>query len=101
MSSKLDWGMSSRRWQLTFQKVKLGIIDQLRLVLYSPRAIYIFAYSGSAGLSTREDSTWISGHRITFYGPCGERQWAVALDSILGKLDASGCELLAAVDWSL
>ena len=70
------------------------------MVLYTPRAVFIYFYRGSAGISTHGEATSVSGHRIQFYGPKDEKRWDAALDVVLKKMDGSGSELVALVDWS-
>ena len=98
-SAKLSWDVSRQCWYAKFQWVKFDCFDRLLLVLYSPRAIYIYEYHGFAGRSTNGDSTPISGGKIVMRGPSWERQWAAALDHVLAKLEAGGSKLLAVVDW--
>ena len=80
--------------------MKFDLFDRLLLVLYTPRGIFIYRYHGSAGISTNGEATFVFGHRIYFYGPRHEQRWDVALDAILVKLDDSGFELMALVDWT-
>ena len=92
--------VARQQWYFRFSDVKLDLFDRLLLVLYTPRGIFIYWYRGSAGISTNGEATLVSGHRIYFYRPRHEQRRDVALDAILEKLDDSGCELMALVDWS-
>ena len=102
-SAKLSWNSyaSHQRWEVQFTNVKFDKFDMLQLVLYTPRAVFIYAYRGSAGISSNGVATRISGHRIYFVGPQHEKRWDVALDAICQKVEGKGSELTAVVDWSL
>ncbi|CAK0879598.1 unnamed protein product [Prorocentrum cordatum] len=105
-SSQLQYEPSQRRWKFSFSKIKLSrspehtaLFDELLLGLYTPHGVYIYRHDLVFGLSTSGASTVGSGYQVQVYGPSGVVDWKVALDAILRKFDASGCQRIAVVQW--
>ncbi|CAK0850364.1 unnamed protein product [Prorocentrum cordatum] len=101
-SGQLCWDRSGRRWKVSFQCVKLrGLIqfDELLLAIYTPKGIYIYRHDNESFVASNGASTHLKGHRVNLYGPCQEADWVKALDAILCKLDRSGCQSVAFVEW--
>ena len=105
-SSKMAWDSANQSWRVNFNGVKFAapgeadasIFDELWLGLYSPIGLHMLQYCGTVGRSTCGVSTGIVGHDIVVVGPKHESLLA-ALEVILSKFEASGCELLATVAW--
>ena len=100
-SAQLSWlAKDNRRWRLRFYDVKLphegaaAAFDELQLAAYTPRGVYIYRHDLKLGVSTSGKATEVTGHQIAIFGPRGKECWEEALDAILAKLDASGCERL-------
>ena len=72
--------------------------DELQLVLYTPKTVFIFRHDLCSGVSKAGKSTTVSGYNIQLYGPQGEEDWQKALAVILEKLDRSACERLVSID---
>ena len=105
-SAQLAWHTSTGRWKLQFSGVNLGsegveaVFDELLLVAYTPRGLYVHRHDGRLGVSTHGKSTEATGRPIMVYGPRGEADWASALDdTVLPKLAEGGCECIAVVKW--
>ena len=106
-SSVLSWDCTSRRWRAQFLWVKFGsqagfsnaLFDELWLGLYSPFGLYLVQYSGTFGRSRLGVATDDLGHSIAVRGPCHEECPRVSIESILTKLEGSGCKLLAILTW--
>ena len=80
--------------------------DELQLVLYSPAGLHVYAHDGRFGVGSRGKSRSVTAAgedaclvQVRVYGSSGEHEWESALETILGKLDASGCERLAHLRW--
>lgn len=105
-SSQFGWDASHNRWKFHFAHVKLPCdgardeaeFDELLLALYTPVGVYIYRHDLRLGISTDGKATKVRGHQILLYGPVGE-PLPVALETILARLDGSGCERLALVRW--
>ncbi|CAE8613489.1 unnamed protein product [Polarella glacialis] len=104
-SAQLYWHKTLRRWGFIFRGIKFpasGIresttFDELLLAFYTPRGIYIYRHDLQFGISTVGVETAVLGHKIEVNGPKHVEDWQVALDAILGKMDANtnGCKCLA------
>mmetsp|Transcript_87597 Transcript_87597/g.272224 ORF Transcript_87597/g.272224 Transcript_87597/m.272224 type:complete len:170 (+) Transcript_87597:1-510(+) len=106
-SAKLCWQQRWLRWTFSFYNIKLsrdgdrlGSFDELQLVLYTPRGIFIYLHDLRLGLTSKGKSTLPLGYIIQLYGPVREHCWSLALDVMLAKLDRSGCRRLAFVPWN-
>ena len=106
-SAKQSWDRCSKRWRFVFGGIKQGdqtmlfdFFDDLLLALHTPRGLYIYRHNGSLGLSRKGVATKVSGCQIRLSGPAGVECWQQALDEILRKLDTSGCQRMAFVDWA-
>lgn len=104
-SGQLRWDTHQEQWKPAFSKIKVArdaspcLFDEPLLALYTPRGIYIYKHDLRLGMSSIGCKTPSLGHQIQLHGPTGREDWAVSLDIILAKLDASGCERLAFVMW--
>ena len=107
-SSKLSWNRANSCWLVCFAGIKYAhaseggsaAYDDLLLGIYSPLGLHLLRYAGNVGLSTQGVGTTIEGyHRIVVQGPSREEDIAAALQVILGKLKAGGCEALAMIRW--
>lgn len=104
-SGQLTWDKYWGRWKAAFSKIKVArdvspcLFDELLLALYTPRGIYIYKHDLRLGLSSCGSKSASWGHQVQLYGPNAEENWAISLDIILAKLDASGCERIAYVQW--
>ncbi|CAE7197329.1 mad2l1-1 [Symbiodinium sp. CCMP2592] len=109
-SSRLSWNSTARNWRCQFRRIKFAssspdcqarpaAFDELWLGLYSPRGLTVFQYGGRFGCSTAGVETDLEGHSIFVGGAHGQECPDTALDSILGKLQRSGCKLLATIAW--
>ena len=103
-SAQLIWDASKRYWKLQFKNVKLGFegeepaFDELLLVAYTPRGLYVHRHGGRLGVSTSGKATAATGSQIAVYGPVDEPEWSAALDdAVLPKLEEGGCKRLAFV----
>jgi hypothetical protein len=107
--AQLQWNTAARFWSgdsesaygaswlLKFRKVQLGGFDELQLVAYTPRGLYIYRHDLESGVSTTGKATAATGHDIVFGGPRNEASWEAVLDeTLLPRLD-SACERLAFV----
>lgn len=109
-SSMMTWQPGRTSWSFNFRCVKVPLagvreqaeFDELLLVLYSPRSVYIYQHDGELGVSRKGSRTSYSGHQIQLYGPRGLESWRDSLVQIIGKLDAgsNGCQQLAVVPTS-
>ena len=100
----LSWDINKEFWQLQFSNVKLAldenpaVFDELLLALYTPRGAYLYRHDLTTGVSTNGKSTAAVGHMINIFGQKHEENWSSALDdTLLPKLDESGCKRLAFV----
>ena len=109
-SSRLSWHSAKRNWRCQFRCIKFAssspecqarpaAFDELWLGLYSPRGLTFLQYGGRIGRSTAGVETDLAGHSILVGGTHGQECLDTALDSILGKLQRSGCKLLATIAW--
>ena len=104
-SSKLLWHPSSSRWSVQFKGIKLSpafgpaAFDELWLGLYSPFGVHILKHVGSFGVSSAGTQTHTAGHLVQAYGPVKQEDPKAALEAILAKFHAAGCDLLAVITW--
>lgn len=87
-SSMLRWIAYYRTWGFRFQSVKFHYFDILLLVLYTPLELIVYQHDFELGVSSAGSRTETDGYHISLYGPKYEADWNVALQYVLGKLDA-------------
>ena len=76
-------------------------LDELLLALATPRGVYIYRHDLQVAVHRNGRLTDLTGHQIRMYGPQGETSWQVVVNNnFLPKLDESGSERLAFIDWS-
>lgn len=119
--SEYDWLQDGRRieckssqlqrdgasWLVSFKSVKCAgsglrhkaSFDDLFLVLYTPRGLYMYQHDLAFGLSSQGKATSHAGHRIVVRAPCSSPSWEEALDNILSRLDSNsnGCHHVASL----
>lgn len=105
-SSQLHFMERSSVWRIQFTGVKLAFqghraedaFDDLILVVYTPRRLYIYRHDLVTGLSTAGKLTPSRGHIIQI-GSAKTLCWREGLKCILAKLDAGGntCERIVDV----
>lgn len=98
-SGMLTWHASRNLWACHFSSVKLRPhqrFDELLLVLYTPRRIYICRHGGKLGLASAGRRTACRGHQIIICGPRHVKDWTSSLAAIISKLDGikSDCSVL-------
>lgn len=106
-SARLLWNDANTCWRLTFVAIKLeydGVrasasFDELILVVYTPRGIYMYQQDQVLGVSSHGKLTSSCGFQISLSGPRRQFDWAASLDAILHKLDNSGCNHIAFISW--
>lgn len=105
-SAQLVWSVRHKTWMVSFAHVKLmrhvkqsSLFDELHVVIYSPRGIYIYRHDLKLGVSSTGVATQAEGCCINVYGSRKDVSWSDGLDSILSKLDRGGCRRLAYIHW--
>ncbi|CAK0904865.1 unnamed protein product [Prorocentrum cordatum] len=105
-SSQLTWCMRKKVWQVMFAHVKIvgnlrqnSVFDELHVVVFSPRGIYIYHHDLKLGVSSAGVATQAEGCSIVVHASCKDVSWSDGLDSILSKLDRGGCRRLAHIHW--
>ena len=123
-SSKVDWvrgrvkveikhgqmlfNQKRQRWRCSFQNIKCAsygvrdcdLFDELWLAIYSPRGIHVFKHPGGqvrfshSGLIEQD-----SGQQIRVYSSLNVLDVREALDEMLHKMEAWGCQPLATILW--
>merc|ERR1712118_482863 len=67
-TSQMNW--CRNQWKFSFYNVKPSNFDELRLVFYTPKGIFVYVHDNTSGLSTVGKATLYAGERsINFYGP--------------------------------
>lgn len=97
----MRWNPCTKRWVFQFVAIKPSEHDELLLALRTPGGLHIYRHDGKCGMSRSGASTEVYGHEVSLYGPGRVECWKQSLADILRRLDASGCECLAYVDWHL
>ncbi|CAE8613490.1 unnamed protein product [Polarella glacialis] len=95
-SAQLSWAL--RCWRIQFGAIgRSTALDELLLALYTPRGIYVYQHDLQLGISKAGVVTSSKGPDTQILGPQAVEDWQVALNTILGKLDANtnGCKRLA------
>ena len=70
-SAQFAWNKTHNYWRALWHDIKSDEHDELRLMLYTPRKIYLFVYEGP--LSPRDDArVTIRGRQASTRGPCNE-----------------------------
>jgi len=90
-SSQMQWCQSRKLWFFRFRNIKFDLFDELLVALFTPSRLYIYLHDLMLGVATEGRNTNVSGHSVELYSPrASERRscWAVALVSVLEKLDA-------------
>eukprot|EP00933_Yihiella_yeosuensis_P042438 TRINITY_DN3700_c0_g1_i1.p1 TRINITY_DN3700_c0_g1~~TRINITY_DN3700_c0_g1_i1.p1 ORF type:complete len:411 (-),score=41.89 TRINITY_DN3700_c0_g1_i1:147-1379(-) len=95
-SSRLHLQVRTQTWSVNFQKLKLGLFDELLIALSAPHGIYIYRHDLKFGLSTAGGY----GHQVIIRSKASTPDIESGLRDILAKLDASGCQQLAVVEFS-
>ena len=74
---------------------------EVLLGLYTPLGLYVYRHDQLTGISSSGKlRSIVKGVAVKLYGPTNEPDWRRALEgTILPRLDESGCERLAFVDW--
>lgn len=106
-SSRLQWDRSKGRWKIAFSGIKLAgcldggrdFFDELLLGVYTPRGVYVYRHDLVLGITSRGKDTKWSGHQVQVYAPSHLHEWQEALDALLWKLEDSGCQRIAWVQW--
>ncbi|CAE8660668.1 unnamed protein product, partial [Polarella glacialis] len=95
-SGMLAFVAQHNSWKMQFKAIKINqnVLDDLLLALYTPRGIYVYRHNLCFGISRTGKLLDTEGHQIQIYGKCGITDWSEALDTILEKLDSSGCQRL-------
>ena len=101
-SSRMAWGSVEGCWNVQFSRIKLPYgertqpaFDDLYLVLLSPRGMHLIKHDHVTRISTRGESTGVSGHMIRVYGSRRTNCWEGARDEILEKLcQRGGCSMV-------
>lgn len=98
-SSQLYWDRCLKCWACYFRndcfdKSTLHF-DELQLALYTPCGIFIYRHDLHLGVS----SNGVRGFGIKVYAARWEFDWRNALDQILAKLEDSGCQRIAYIEW--
>ena len=95
-------------WICTFSCIKCAlkgsrerdVFDELWLVVYSPFALHFFKHpGGTVGYVECGLRMKTGGHNMPFTGPSGVLDPKEALDAIMQKMEAKGCQLFAEVVW--
>mmetsp|Transcript_37370 Transcript_37370/g.93341 ORF Transcript_37370/g.93341 Transcript_37370/m.93341 type:complete len:451 (-) Transcript_37370:151-1503(-) len=103
-SAQLTWDRRTRRWSLRFFGVTIrpgqeASFDELWLVAYTPRGVYVYRHDLRHGLTSHGKRTDAEGSVVAVVGPMGVADWRAALDEmLLPKLDEA-CERVAFVSW--
>lgn len=95
-SSQMHWDSCHNYWKFRFQGIKFpydgmrceAAFDELHLVFYTPRRLYLYRHDLVLGVSSTGKETSSQGHQIQIVGPKRERDWCLALEQILVKLDS-------------
>ncbi|CAK0811699.1 unnamed protein product [Prorocentrum cordatum] len=105
-SAKLVWCGWKKSWRVSFAHVKIkghmkqsSVFDELHVVIFSPRGIYIYHHDLKLGVSSAGLATQAEGCDIVICGSKKAVSWSEGLDSILSKLDRGGCRRLAHIHW--
>lgn len=106
-SSQLQWDVTKLSWYLRFHSVKFqlkgvrmdALFDELFLAIYTPLGVYIYRHGLSFGVSTNGLRSESDGFNIFAVGTKGEKDWRIALGTILSKLTKGGCKRVALVSW--
>lgn len=105
-SSQLHWSSEPPHWSIKFVSIKMAThmrqssaFDELHLVIFSPRGIYIYHHDLQLGVSSSGIHTQAEGCNIAIRGPRNLTCWSKSLDVILSKLDRAGCPRIAFVPW--
>eukprot|EP00933_Yihiella_yeosuensis_P042440 TRINITY_DN3700_c0_g3_i1.p1 TRINITY_DN3700_c0_g3~~TRINITY_DN3700_c0_g3_i1.p1 ORF type:complete len:410 (-),score=46.64 TRINITY_DN3700_c0_g3_i1:44-1273(-) len=95
-SSVIHFVQSKRNWVVNFYRINLESFDELLIAICAPDGIYIYRHDLKLGLGRAGSS----GHQVQIYSKCFAPDAESALHDILAKLDASGCQRLAFVEFS-
>lgn len=85
-TSAMRWDSYHRYWNFQFGNVIPNNFDELRLVFYTPKGIFVYLHDGVSGISNAGCTTVSTGERkVQFNGPKDVSNWDYALDHILKK----------------
>ena len=107
-SAQMCYSKVQRCWRCSFQNIKCGcqgardrdLFDELWLAFYSPLGIHILKHPGGkvrfslTGLQEQDD-----GQRVNVYSSQNVIDVRAALDQMLHKMEAWGCQPLATILW--
>eukprot|EP00440_Ansanella_granifera_P042887 gb/GFBE01046498.1/.p1 GENE.gb/GFBE01046498.1/~~gb/GFBE01046498.1/.p1 ORF type:complete len:431 (+),score=37.90 gb/GFBE01046498.1/:1-1293(+) len=105
--AKLVWVDRAQLWICRWQDIKFGSgghsgsghFDELWLAIYSPFGLHIFLHNGKFGRTGTGKNSQLLGDSVVVYGLKGERGIPASLETMMSKLQAAGCQLLATVKW--
>ena len=83
-SGQLCWNKGSKKWFVKFRDIKPNLYDELCLVLYTPKGLYIFKHN-SSGLTTNGKLTEVKGLYLNYSAP-PMLEWQNALDNIIQQI---------------
>jgi len=84
-SGQLCWNGSGKHWFVKFRDIKPGLYDELCLVLYTPKALYIFKHD-SVGLTTNGKLSKVKGLYLNYNAPRNMIDWETALEYIISNI---------------
>ena len=82
-SAQFKWDTSIGRWVAQWKNVKTDEHDELQLVLYTPKTLFVFVHDGKWGLSTAGKATASGGKKVTIYGSRKEAVLETSLAAVL------------------
>lgn len=98
-SSQLCWSRLHLCWSVVFRGIKLGEFDELLLTVYSPRGLHVYKHKFTCRVVSVGKITASAGYQICMTGAKHERDWSVALDTVLNKLERAGCGHVGQIGW--
>merc|ERR1712224_358599 len=85
-SSAISFDRSGNRWYYVFRNVDERCFDELRLVFYNPRGVYVFVHDGESGWANNGKVTAVTGKKnIKVFGPRNVLDWESAWSAMLKK----------------
>ena len=91
--------LSKTHMLCAFSGIKIGLFDELWLMIYSPFGLHMFKHEGACGLSIVSGYTAAIGKNIVVTGVAHQLCPREALETMKEKLQNAGCSRVAEVLW--
>ena len=95
-SAKLCWYSAQRNWNVSFYNVKFQLLEELLLVVYTPRRLHFLLHDCRSGIVSGGSREATLGCILRYSAPRRISRWAEATSFLLNSMTSSGSTCLLA-----